>query len=111
MMCTSANGQLEVVQLLCEAGANTDKDKQDGRTALMFASDNSHLKVVQLLCDAGADTDNARQDGRTALMFASDNGHMEVVQLLASTTVTWRWRGFSAGQGPTRTRRTRPSCY
>ena len=82
LIVASENGHLDVVQLLCEAGANKDKADDHGFTALMQASVTGHLEVVRLLCEAGADTDKANQEGATALMFASDNGHHDVVQLL-----------------------------
>ena len=57
----STKGHLEVVRLLCLAGADKDKATWNGSTALMRASysNNGHLKVAQLLCEAGADKDKA----------------------------------------------------
>ena len=73
---------LEVVQLLCDSGA--DKDKVDKRrfTALMRASRESGLEVVRLLFEAGADKDKVAESGLTPLMLASGHGHLEVARLL-----------------------------
>ena len=82
LMLASDNGHLEVVRLLCEAGADKDKAMHDGGTALIGASYNGHLDVARLLCEAGADKDKADQDGATALILATVNWHLEVVRLL-----------------------------
>ena len=81
LMAASQNGHLEVVQLLCEAGADKDKAGQDGATALMAVSQNGDFEMARLLCEAGADKDKAQQDGLTALMFASASGHLEMARL------------------------------
>ena len=73
---------LEVVRLLCEAGADKDKEIEMGVTALILASDNMHLELARLLCEAGADKDKAKWYGDTALISASQNGHLEVARLL-----------------------------
>jgi hypothetical protein len=82
LMMASENGHPEVVQLLCEAGADMDKADNDGFTALILASQRGHKAVAQLLCEAGADVDKADNDSATALIFAAKNGHKEAVQLL-----------------------------
>jgi len=82
LLQASSRGHLEVVRLLCEAGADKDKAAHDGFTALICAAANGHVEVVRLLCEEGADKDKARQDGSTALICASANGHVEVVRLL-----------------------------
>ena len=56
-MLASEKGHLDVVQPLCDSGAEKDKVDQDGRTALMFASKFGYLEVARLLCEAGADKD------------------------------------------------------
>ena len=39
-------GLLDVVRLLCEAGADLDKAMQDGSTALLWACEYGHLEVA-----------------------------------------------------------------
>ena len=82
LMLASSNGHLEVVQLLCEAGADKDKVDHDDATALIWASGNGHLEVVRVLCQAEADKDKEDESGDTALMRASAFGRLEVVRLL-----------------------------
>ena len=55
-MYASTRGRLEVVQLLCEAGADKDKADEEGYTALMLASfSGRRVEVARLLREAGAD--------------------------------------------------------
>ena len=73
----SGGGHLEVVRLLCEAGADKDKANQIGFTALMSASAFGHLEVARLLCEAGADKDKANGNdcsARQAPQGQSDAG-------------------------------------
>eukprot|EP00972_Heterocapsa_arctica_P035152 5175096-Heterocapsa_arctica.AAC.1 len=65
-MLASKNGHLEVARLLCEAGADKDKARPHGATALYAASESGHLEVVRLLCEAGADKDKVGPDDATA---------------------------------------------
>ena len=76
------NGQLEVVRLLLEAGADKDLAAEDGNTALQEASWRGHLAVVRELLAAGADKNVVWQDSLTALHWASASGHSEVVREL-----------------------------
>jgi ankyrin repeat protein len=82
LMTASGSGHLEVVRLLCEAGADKDKADQNGETALILASRRGHLEVARLLCEAGADKDKVDQYGDTALIRASIQDHPEVARLL-----------------------------
>ena len=82
LMRAAMGGHLEVVRLLCDAGAETDAANADGNTALKLASLLGHLEVARLLCEAGADKDKADAYGSTALMCASNTLHLEVVRLL-----------------------------
>ena len=93
LFLASAAGHQEVVQLLCDAGANKDRATPHGMRALTVASGRGHLEVVRLLCEAGADKEKADNTGVTALMHASAKGQPEVVRFLCEA-------------GPTRRRRT-----
>ena len=66
---------MEVVRLLLEANADTDKARND------VASEQSHLEVFRLWLEASADTDKARFDDVTPLCLASAIDHLEVVCL------------------------------
>jgi ankyrin repeat protein len=51
LMTAAAEGQLEVVRLLLERGADPTLVDTDGDTALSFARQNGHTMVAQLLED------------------------------------------------------------
>ena len=64
---------MEVVRMLCEAGADKDTAQQDGVT---------RLEVVRMLCEAGADKDKAKHNGASPLFIASQEGRLEVARML-----------------------------
>ena len=59
----SLKGHVEVVKLLCDAGAAKDEAKNTGSTPLYIATEPDHVEVVKLLCDAGAKKDQALLHG------------------------------------------------
>ena len=62
--------------------ADTDKECNNGTTALIFAALNGHLEIVRLLLQEGADKDKENNNGATPLMIASRQGHLDIVWLL-----------------------------
>ena len=117
------NGHSRIVQLLLEAGTDTDicddvhledddayfSNIVEGRRALQLAAREGHSEVVKLLLEAGADKDSADEDGNTALHWEAWNGNAEVMKLLleagadkdrtdngGSTALHWAaWQGRS----------------
>lgn len=78
----AADGQVEVVRFLCDAGADvSDRDTQGG-TALIIAAAKWQLAVVRLLSDAGANLSDRDGEGWTVLMTAAGDGHLDVVRFL-----------------------------
>ncbi|RYP68260.1 hypothetical protein DL771_006762 [Monosporascus sp. 5C6A] len=75
-------GNVEVVKLLLENGADLTITKKDGWTPLHAASVNGHVEVVKLLLEKGADVTTADNNGNTPLLAASATGRVEVVKLL-----------------------------
>jgi hypothetical protein len=77
-------GDLETVQKLLTAAADTDVNQADmyGRTFLHAASSAGQHAAVQLLLAAGADPNKAGFDSRSPLCAAAHWGHSKVVQLL-----------------------------
>ena len=75
----TSNGDLEMVQLLLENGANIEARDQRGETALMMAIRKDDLEMVQLLLEHGANIEARDQRGETALMIAVY--YLEMVQL------------------------------
>ena len=76
-------GNLEIVKLLIEKGADLDRVNKDGETPLFVACQNGNEKVVKLLLDTGGvDLNQANNKGETPLFRACINGHAETVKLL-----------------------------
>ena len=72
----------EIVKLLLNAGADIDKQNNNGNTALILASLDNYVEIVELLLNAGADIDKQNNKGNTALFYASKDNNIEIVKLL-----------------------------
>ncbi|CAE7566545.1 mask, partial [Symbiodinium pilosum] len=82
-LCESClKGDLNIVRLLLEAGANKNATDPENRTALMLAAETGHLEITRLLLEAGADKDLKTALCTTALMVAAQKGHVEIARLL-----------------------------
>ena len=72
----------KTVALLITAGADVNKDDEDGETPLVVASRLGHTETVKLLIEKGADVNKADEDGSTPLHLAVYPGRTEIVKLL-----------------------------
>ena len=75
----AANGHLDVIRYLVEAGADMEREDYFGSTPLLRAAQQGHTNVVSYLLDMHAKESSY---GETAMLQASSNGHLAVVQLL-----------------------------
>ena len=76
-------GELALVQLLLDRGADPNRGNDYGWTKLHGAGYSNARELAQLMLDAGGRTDvSARGDGGTPLVQALFWGHREVVDLL-----------------------------
>ena len=76
------NGQLRVVKILLEAGADPSKVNEWGRSPLHPSARSGHTNVVQELLDRGAEFDGATKDGLTPLHEAVMGNRKDIVKLL-----------------------------
>ncbi len=92
-------GNIEIIQILLETGANVDAPPQRyGGTALQYAASRGHTEIVQLLLDAGAAVEVER--GRmTALQRAAKGGHCWIVELLLKRKAQVDARSRSNAEG------------
>lgn len=75
-------GQGAIVQLLLEAGANTEMKDSQGQTPVWWAIRFEQQGISQLLLDKGANIEAKDNEGRTLLYWAAQFGHQAIVQLL-----------------------------
>ena len=80
--CTSlfiaaASGDLEIMRLLLEKGAQVNACDKEHCTPLMIASKNSHVNVVKLLIEREADLALQDQDGKTAIHYAVEKDYRD----------------------------------
>jgi serine/threonine-protein phosphatase 6 regulatory ankyrin repeat subunit B len=80
---SAETGNLRVVVLLAESGADPNVTSDSNLTALMYAAHNGHLGVVKYLIDRGADRSVRDVQGRTAFDLALEEGCREVAEYLA----------------------------
>jgi ankyrin repeat protein len=77
------NGQVEIVRLLIDHGANLHTADTNGWTPLHVSSRSGHLEVVKLLLRRGMDIDVLDKAIKTAAELASENNKAEVANFLA----------------------------
>lgn len=76
---------IEIIQLLLEAGANPNRRSEDGKTALYWAAFSGKKDLVQLLLSAGATVEAEQpEDGYTSVSTVAQNGNREIMELLLS---------------------------
>lgn len=76
-----ANGNVEMVRILLEAGADPDL-KGRGFTPLGMSALQGHVRIVRLLLKAGADVDRKSNDGNTPIIAATLMHRVDVVREL-----------------------------
>jgi ankyrin repeat protein/uncharacterized protein YecT (DUF1311 family) len=94
----AANGPVDMVQALLNAGVDVNSQNSGGETAVMAAVRAERPDRVQLLFDHGADANIRDRMGRTALHLAVEAGNIEMVKLLLAHGAD---RSISYGAGMT----------
>ena len=75
-------GELAVLRLLIEGGAELDPRDEMDRTPLHFASEHGDPEILRFLIDHGANPDAQSKDQETPLFLASRKGKLEAARLL-----------------------------
>ncbi|CAE7754310.1 unnamed protein product [Symbiodinium sp. CCMP2592] len=86
------SGDLAVLKMMLEAGADKDLPDEEGATALIMSSQEGHKEIVRLLLVHRADLTSTDDCERTALMHAAAAGHSDIslwlLQAKADTNMT-----------------------
>ena len=82
LMGVCFKGNIEMIQLLLEHGADVNLKNKKGSTALIFATQYGQAAAAKLLINAGAATDVVDVDGNSALICAKQKGMTDLVALL-----------------------------
>jgi ankyrin repeat protein/serine/threonine protein kinase len=90
-LIAASNGQLRILKLLIEAGANVQTMNKEKSTLLHKCSRNGHSEVCLWLIDMYRSSNDLSQmlesktvDGDSPVLIAGANGHLEVVKALAA---------------------------
>jgi ankyrin repeat protein len=67
LMTAASIGNLEIVKLLVEHGADVNLKNVKGNTALILAAQNDNFNIVKYLVEKGADVKIKNEYGKTAL--------------------------------------------
>ena len=103
----ASRGNLQLVQLLLEAGADKNIKSADGLTPLHLAVRYGHLEVARFLVEIGVEKDAETSAGCTALQLAAGSGQRELVEILMAAGANkdaaeehgWTALHFAAGSG------------
>lgn len=82
LIIAATGGQVEITEMLLDAGARTDIADKSGNGPLSWAASQGESDIVSLLLEAGADIDSQNRQGLTPLMLAASNGHLRAVRML-----------------------------
>ena len=78
----AAEGDLERVRRLLDAGADACEGNNEDMTPLMLAAQNGHAEVLRALLQAGAPWNALNPSGQSAGDFAMEAGHQEAFNVL-----------------------------
>jgi ankyrin repeat protein len=82
IMFASRKGNVEMIKLLIESGADINARTSKGKTALMEAAYGDKADAVDTLIVMGADINIRDDENRTALIYAARRGTLETIQVL-----------------------------
>jgi ankyrin repeat protein len=93
LMCAAEDGDMDMLQVVLEAGADVKAKTASGRTALLFSS---NVEILTTLIKAGADVNASDTDGRTALLNFAEAADADAVQVLVKAGAPWLRRAMIA---------------
>ena len=84
LMMAAGRGNIEIINMLLEAGAITSINQQNnaGYTALILATKNNYADTVKLLLSKGADAKLRDNKSKRAYNYAVENNYTELINIL-----------------------------
>lgn len=82
LMLSAMQGNVEMVQALLAAGADTDLLNDDENNALWFACVSNITSIVDEILRYGCNIDNQNVNGATCLIYAASSGKLDIVKQL-----------------------------
>ena len=83
LMIACERGNIDVINILLEAGSDTDITDANGNTCLQCSVlQGCSIEVLQTIIDHGAQVNATNKNGQTALMMASDCGYLNGINML-----------------------------
>ena len=82
LIIASYYGYTDIVEYLCQNGADLDAQAIDGSTALIYTAIHNWPDITLILLDKGASVDLKDRNGHTALYYAETYRNREVADLL-----------------------------
>jgi len=82
LMAATVKGNLKIVELLLENGANPDLTNEDGISALMYAIQFKNISIVKLLLKYKANKLLLDKEGKSAFEYAVFTEKEEIINLL-----------------------------
>jgi hypothetical protein len=76
------SGNISMVNLLLQNGADIAERNDTGQTSLHVATLNGNLEMIQVLLDAGIDIEAKDNNNMTALYYAARTGNEAILQIL-----------------------------
>lgn len=85
----AGRGDVEIAQLLLDAGASPDSVTGEGRTPLHAAARWGEKEIIALLLEAGADPTITDLEGNSAQSAAEQRGYQEAADLIGGAVEEW----------------------
>ena len=93
MKASNNYGNLPLVKLLLDSGADPNLQDEDGNTALIFAASGGldlYLPIIRLLLNKGANPLLKDNGGNTPYDFSLDYGNTDIIELLKYYTMMYK---------------------
>ena len=84
LLQAAAKGNIEIIKMLIDLGANVNAAENDGWIAIMFPAFQGRADVLDALFDAGADALQTNKQGKYAFDLAISNGHKQLGARIAT---------------------------